>query len=171
VVTVHNTIKGNGLVCPQKRMRRVKPIYPILDPKSCNEVWNADYKGKFIMDNKIYCHPLTIADSKSWFIFTAKGHYKEKLKSTNSYFTKVFRTYGIPKQIHADNESPFGLVKAIQKYTQLYYWFIELGISLFFYLANPEQNGRRERMHRDLKAACSAFIIWFKSSTTSHKSL
>ena len=156
VVTVHNILKKNGLVCPQKRLRRVKPVYPIFDPKYCNEVWSADYKGKFLMGNKIYCHPLTIADSKSRFVFTAKGHYKENLKSAKAEFKRVFRTYGIPKQIHTDNGSPFGSVRAIQRYTQLSYWFIELGISpVFSDPAHPEQNGRHERMHRDLKAACA----------------
>ena len=156
VVTVHNILKKNGFVCPQKRMRRVKPVYPIFDPKVCNEVWSADYKGKFLMGNKIYCHPLTIADSKSRFLFTAKGHYHENLKSAKTEFTRVFRTYGIPKQIHTDNGSPFGSVRAIQRYTQLSYWFIELGIApVFSDPAHPEQNGRHERMHRDLKAACA----------------
>ncbi|WP_158447961.1 integrase core domain-containing protein [Aquimarina longa] len=156
VVTVHNILRKNGLVNPQKRMRRVKPTYPIFDPKSCNEVWSADYKGKFLMGNKIYCHPLTVADSKSRFLFTAKGHYKETLKAAKAEFIKVFRTYGIPKQIHTDNGSPFGSVRAIQRYTQLSYWFIELGITpVFSDPAHPEQNGRHERMHRDLKAACA----------------
>ena len=36
VVTIHNILKKNGLVCPQKRLRRVKPAYPIFDPKKCN---------------------------------------------------------------------------------------------------------------------------------------
>ena len=156
VVTVHNILKKNGLVCPQKRMRRVKPVFPIFDPKACNEVWSADYKGKFLMGNKIYCHPLTIADSKSRFVFTAKGHYKENLKAAKAEFKRVFRIYGIPKQIHTDNGSPFGSVRAIQRYTRLSYWFIELGIApVFSDPAHPEQNGRHERMHRDLKAACA----------------
>jgi len=156
VVTVHNILKKNGLVCPQKRLRRVKPVYPIFDPKVCNEVWSADYKGKFLMGNKKYCHPLTIADSKSRFLFTAKGHYHENLKSAKAEFTKVFRKYGIPQQLHTDNGSPFGSVRAIQRFTQLSYWFIELGITpVFSDPAHPEQNGRHERMHRDLKAACA----------------
>ena len=41
VVTVHNILKKNGFVCPQKRMRRVKPVYPIFDPKECSEVCGA----------------------------------------------------------------------------------------------------------------------------------
>jgi transposase InsO family protein len=156
VLTVHNILKKHGLVCPQKRLRRVKPIHPIFDPEHCNEVWSADYKGKFLMGNKIYCHPLTIADSKSRFVFTAKGHYKENLVSAKAEFTKVFRTYGIPKQIHTDNGSPFGSVAAIQRFTRLSYWFIELGIMpVYSGPAHPEQNGRHERMHRDLKAACA----------------
>ncbi len=156
VVTVHNILSRNGLVTPQKRLKRVKPVFPIFDPKECNEVWSADYKGKFLMGNKIYCHPLTIADSKSRFLFTAKGHYHESLKSAKAEFTKVFRKYGIPNQIHTDNGSPFGSVRSIQRFTQLSYWFIDLGIMpVFSDPAHPEQNGRHERMHRDLKAACA----------------
>ncbi|WP_254514271.1 integrase core domain-containing protein [Aquimarina sp. EL_43] len=172
VVTVHNILRKNGLVSPQKRMRRVKPIHPIFDPKNCNEVWSADYKGKFLMGNKIYCHPLTIADSKSRFLFAAKGHYKETLKAAKTAFTKVFRTYGIPKQIHTDNGSPFGSVRAIQRFTQLSYWFIELGIiPVFSDPAHPEQNGRHERIHRDLKAACakpSAFDLKAQQRRLNH---
>jgi transposase InsO family protein len=163
VLTVHNILKKHGLVCPQKRLRRVKPIHPIFDPKRCNEVWSADYKGKFLMGNKTYCHPLTIADSKSRFVFTAKGHYKENLASAKTEFKRVFRKYGIPEQIHTDNGSPFGSVAAIQRFTRLSYWFIELGIMpVYSDPSHPEQNGRHERMHRDLKAACvqpSAFDL------------
>jgi len=156
VVTVHNILRRHGLVKPQKRVRRVKPVFPIFDPKECNEVWSADYKGKFLMGNKIYCHALTIADSKSRFLFAAKGHYHENLKSAKTAFTKVFRKYGIPQQIHTDNGSPFGSVAAIQRFTRLSYWFIELGITpVYSDPAHPEQNGRHERMHRDLKAACA----------------
>jgi transposase InsO family protein len=154
--TIHNILKKNGRVCAQKHLRRVKPSFPIFDPKKCNEVWSADYKGKFLMGNKKYCHPLTIADSKSRFIFTAKGHYREDFKSAKAEFTKVFRKYGLPQQIHTDNGSPFGSVRAIQRFTKLSYWFIELGITpVFSDPAHPEQNGRHERMHRDLKAACA----------------
>ena len=46
VVTVHNILKKNGFVSTKKRMRRIKPVYPIFDPKKCNEVWSADIKGK-----------------------------------------------------------------------------------------------------------------------------
>ncbi len=44
---------------------------------------------------------------------------------------------------------------AIQRFTRLSYWFIERGITpVYFDPACPDQNGRHERMHRDLKTAC-----------------
>ena len=155
-ITIHNILKKNGLVNSQKRLRRVKPVFPIFDPQECNEVWSADYKGKFLMGNKQYCHPLTIADSKSRFILSAKAHHSENFFDVQKEFKKVFRKYGMPKQIHTDNGAPFGSVAAIQRFTKLSYWFIELGITpVFSDPAHPEQNGRHERMHRDLKAACA----------------
>jgi len=172
VVTVHNILSKNGLVCPQKRLRRVKPVYPIFDPQQCNEVWSADYKGKFLMGNKKYCHPLTIADSKSRFVFSAKAHYTENHNAAKTEFTKVFRKYGLPKQMHTDNGGPFGAVRAIQRFTRLSYWFIDLGIlPVFSDPAHPEQNGRHERMHRDLKAACalpSAFDLKSQQRKLNH---
>jgi transposase InsO family protein len=156
IVTIHNILFRHGLVCPQKRIRRVKPVYPIFDPKECNEVWSADYKGKFKMGNMKYCHPLTIADSKSRFLFTAKAHESENFKAVKSEFTRVFRKYGMPKQIHTDNGSPFGSISSIQRFSRLSIWFIDLGIlPVFSDPAHPEQNGRHERMHRELKAECA----------------
>lgn len=156
-VTINNIMKRNGLIVLKRRLRRVKPVYPIFDPKKCNEVWSADYKGKFLMGNKKYCHPLTISDSKSRFLFTAKGHYRELFVAAKKEFTRVFRQFGMPEQMHTDNGAPFGCVAAIQRFTKLSYWFIDLGIlPVYSDPAHPEQNGRHERMHRDLKAECAA---------------
>ena len=155
-MTINNIMKRNGLILPRKRIKRVKPLYPIFDPKECNETWSADYKGKFLMGNNKYCHPLTIADSKSRFVFTAKGHHHERFEVAKREFTRVFKLFGLPKQIHTDNGAPFGSVRGIQRFTKLSYWFVELGIApVFSDPGHPEQNGRHERMHRDLKAACA----------------
>ena len=54
------------------------------------------------------------------------------------------------------NGTPFGSVSAIQRYTRQSYRFIEPGIDpVYSDPARPDQNGRHERMHRDLKAACA----------------
>ena len=156
VVTVHNILKKNGLVKPQKRHKRIQPINPIFDPKKCNEIWSADYKGKFYMGNKKYCHTLTVADSKSRYIFSAKGHYHENTKNVKTELTRIFRIYGIPQQLHTDNGSPFGSAQSQNRFTKLSYWLIDLGIMpVYSDPGRPDQNGRHERMHRDLKAACA----------------
>ena len=152
ISTVNRILKRNGLITVKKRYRRVKPVYPIFDPQVCNDVWSADFKGKFRMGNKEYCYPLTIADSYSRFVFTAKGLYGERYKPTKLEFKRVFRKYGLPRQIHTDNGKPFGAVQAIKRLTRLAVWFIEQGIEpVYSDPAHPEQNGRHERMHRDLK--------------------
>jgi len=156
VTTINNILGRNGLIEPRKRVKRVKPVYPIFNPVECNEVWSADFKGKFKMGNKKYCHPLTIADSFSRFVFSSKGLYSENYKSVKKEFTRVFKDFGMPHQIHTDNGTPFGSIRAIKRFTQLSYWFIDLGIMpVFSDPAHPEQNGRHERMHRDLKAECA----------------
>jgi len=122
VLTVHNILKQHGLVSPQKRLRRVKPIYPIFDPKECNEVWSADYKGKFLIGNKIYCHPLTIVGSKSRFVFIAKGNYKENFASAKAESLKEFlgNTEYQNKFIQTMGTS-FCYAAVIQRFTRLYY--------------------------------------------------
>lgn len=152
VSTVNRVLKRNGLILPKKRLRRVKPVNPIFDPKTCNEVWSADFKGKFLLGNLRYCYPLTIADSYSRYVFSAKGLYGEQLKPTMREFRRVFREYGLPLQIHTDNGTPFGAVQAVKRLTRLAVWFIEQGVEpVYSDPASPQQNGRHERMHQDLK--------------------
>jgi transposase InsO family protein len=152
VSTVNRIIKRNGLIIERKRRPRVKPVYPIFIPQACNEVWSADFKGKFRLGNTRYCYPLTIADSYSRYVFAAKGLYGERFESTRNEFRRVFREFGIPRQIHTDNGKPFGAVQAIQRLTRLAVWFIEHGVEpVYSDPAHPEQNGRHERMHRELK--------------------
>jgi transposase InsO family protein len=161
VSTVNRILKRNGLVYPRKHRRRVKPVYPIFDPQSCNEVWSADFKGKFRMGNGIYCYPLTIADSFSRYVFTAKALYGERYYPTRKEFKRVFRKYGIPRQIHTDNGKPFAAVQAIKRLTRLSVWFIEQGIEpVYSDPSHPEQNGRHERMHRELKAEATRPPGW-----------
>lgn len=152
ISTVDRILKRNGLVIPRKRRRRIKPTHPIFDPKKCNEVWSADFKGKFKLGNKRYCHPLTIADSYSRYVFSAKGLYGEKFKPTKLEFRRVFREFGMPLQMHTDNGTPFAAAQAVQRLTRLSVWFLELDIEpVYSDPASPQQNGRHERMHQDLK--------------------
>jgi len=153
VSTGNLILKRNGLVVARRHVRRIKPLHPIFDPHSPNEVWSADFKGKFRMGNGRYCHPLTIADSFSRYLFAAKGMHHPTYEGSKPVFEAVFREYGLPEQLHTDNGGPFGSAQGLARLTRLSVWFIELGIEpVYSDPAHPEQNGRHERMHRELKA-------------------
>jgi transposase InsO family protein len=124
VSTAHLILKRNGLIQPKKRYRRIEPVKPIFDPKAC-------------------CHPLTIADSYSRFVFRAKGLLHPTLEGCQAGFTEVFREWGLPQQLHTDNGPPFGSAISLCRLTRLAVWLLELGIDpVYSDPGHPEQNGR-----------------------------
>ena len=150
--TVNLILKRNGLIKNRKKRYKTEPKKPKFDPGKCNEIWSADFKGQFRLGNTKYCYPLTIADSYSRYVFSAKGMYSPNFINTKSTFIEVFRRFGLPEQIHTDNGQPFGHIRSLGRLTKLSAWFMELGIMpVFSDPASPGQNGRHERMHRDLK--------------------
>jgi hypothetical protein len=122
VSTASLILKRAGLIKPRKRFRRVEPVRPIFDPKAPNEVWSADWKGKFRLGNGVYCHPLTIADSNSRYVFMAKGVLNPTFEACKQGYEEVFREFGMPLQLHTDNGPSFGCVKSIQRLTRLAAW-------------------------------------------------
>jgi len=118
VVTINNILNRNGLILPRKQMRRVEPVYPIFDPEKCNEVWSADYKGKFLMGNKKYYHPLAISDSKSRFLFTAKGHYKEQ-------FPKKIKNWDYPPNM----EPQYVTLNGAIRWKSIYWVYMARGLA------------------------------------------
>ena len=158
--TINAILKRNDLVInKRKRSSGVGKLNPKFDPKDCNEIWSADYKGKFRLKNGRYCCPLTVCDSKSRKILGIKCHYKATYKSVKQAYREIFREHGRPYFMHTDNGSPFANTQALCRYTQLCYWLIDQEIiPVFSDPASPQQNGRHERMHRDLKAFCHGKI-------------
>jgi len=159
--TINNILKRNHLV-KSKRRRNPKEgkLFPKFDPFEPNEIWSADYKGKFKLGNKRYCWPLTICDSNSRLILDIRCHYKPDYKSVKQAYIGVFREFGLPRFLHTDNGTPFGSIRSPRRFSQLCYWLIDQGvIPVFSDPASPQQNGRHERMHKDLKAYCRHRIM------------
>ena len=158
--TINAIIKRNGLI-KKRRRREVREgrLNPVFAPSACNEIWSSDYKGKFKLGNGRYCNPLTICDSKSRKILGISCHYYATYKSVRQSYIRVFREYGQPQYLHTDNGSPFGSIQAIRRFSKLGYWLIDHDIlPVFSDPGCPQQNGRHERMHRDLKAYCKTRI-------------
>jgi transposase InsO family protein len=150
--TVCDILKRNGLVPPQRRRRKPshpgRPTTPMTTP---NEIWTADFKGKFKTGNGVYCYPLTVEDGFSRYLLDIQSFLSPSHQLTQPAFERLFREYGLPKIIRTDNGAPFATT-AIGRLSRLSVWWIRLGIfPELIEPGHPEQNPRHERMHKTLK--------------------
>ena len=104
------------------------------------------------MSNGVLCYPLTIADPFSRYVFAIDALASTNTTGAKTGFERVFRKYGIPRQMISDNGTPFCSTCSLGGLTQLSRWWIELGITpIRIEPGHPQQNGIHERMHRTLK--------------------
>ncbi len=152
--TLHNHFVRLGLVPEPKRRRRSRhPGRPSTDMDAPNRVWSADFKGDFKTRDGWRCYPLTIQDGFSRYLLACQGLPGTRFLDTKRVFTRVFREFGLPERIRTDNGVPFSSALSLARLSQLSVWWIRLGILPdLIEPASPHQNGRHERMHRDLKA-------------------
>jgi len=151
--TIHTILKNDRLIPDRKANRHIYPCNPKFDPKEVNDMWSIDYKGKMRLLNAIYSYPLTITDSFSRFLLAADALASATSEATKDVFIKVFRDFGLPTFIHSDNGVPFASSTSLARLSSLSVWFIELGITpVYSDPGKPGQNGRHERMHKELKA-------------------
>ncbi len=151
--TVGTILKRHGLVEPRRRRRTARhPGAVPLTTTAPNEVWSADFKGEFKTLDGLYCYPLTVADAHSRYVLGCTGLPSVKQDGAKAQFERLFHTYGLPSAIRTDNGVPFA-TQALCGLSRLSVWWIKLGITHHrIEPGRPQQNGRHERMHRDLKA-------------------
>ena len=153
VATIDVILRRNGLVKKRRRVHRIRAVHPHFHAPRPNSIWSVDFKGEFRMGNMRYCYPLTVMDSNSMYVLAVVGMHKPTYKGTRAVFEALFEQYGLPEQIHSDNGEPFASALGLSRLSRLAVWFMELGIlPVYSDPAHPEQNGRHERMHRELKA-------------------
>lgn len=155
--TAHEWIRRAGLVEPHSNKRRFShpgpPPVIVLDRP--NQQWSVDFKGQFRTRDRCYCYPLTVADSFSRFLIGCESLVSTSFELTKAVFIRLFEEFGLPEMILSDNGSPFSS-NSVRRLSRLAVWWIRLGILIrLTQPGKPQQNGRHERMHRDLKAqAC-----------------
>lgn len=149
---LHKYFEREGLVKKRRRSRRrPHPGPPTAPFDAPNSIWSADFKGEFKTRDGIYCYPLTIQDGFSRYLLACKGLAGPTYIDTRAVFTRLFKEFGLPERIRTDNGTPFASI-ALGRLSRLSIWWIKLGILPdLIELASPHQNGRHERMHKDLK--------------------
>jgi transposase InsO family protein len=150
--TIGDILKRSGLVRPRRARLRVPPSSsPLGAAMEPNDIWCADFKGHFALDDGTRCHPLTISDACSRYLLKCEALTEPKYAPTREHFERAFREFGLPRRMRTDNGAPFAS-KALGGLSLLSVWWIQLGIvPERIEPGHPEQNGRHERMHRTLK--------------------
>ena len=150
--TCADILSRHGLTRGKRRRRRIgHPGPPRTKITAPNQVWTADFKGRFKMRDGLYCYPLTVADACSRYLLGCQALLSTSLAGSRPVFLRLFKEYGLPQRIRTDNGTPFAAV-ALGRLSQLSAWWLRLGIyPELIEPGKPQQNGRHERMHRTLK--------------------
>ena len=115
-----------------------------------NELWQMDFKGHFALRHG-RCHPLTVLDDHSRFAVGLSACANEREVTARQRLSAVFRTYGLPLRILADNGPPFGTA-GTEAYSSLEVWLMRLGVAVFHGRPrHPQTQGKDERFHRTLR--------------------
>jgi transposase InsO family protein len=135
------------------------PFVRRYDAVQPGELMTADFKGQFRMGNGRYCYPLTLVDSVSRYLLACEGLTSTRFADAWPVIERVFREHGLPAAMQSDNGPPFGPIHG--RYSRMSIELMKLDIQpVFSRPARPSDNGRHERMHRDLKERTTRPASW-----------
>lgn len=144
--TCCNIIKRNGLVDPAEAAKHTS--FQRFERHHCNEMWQTDFKGDFLLGNGIRCYPLTILDDHSRFSIRIEP--KEIASGVKDSFIAAFQEYGLPNSVLSDNGTQFaGPHKGLSLFER---FLMDLDIlPIHGRPSHPQTQGKIERFHRTLK--------------------
>lgn len=117
-----------------------------------NELWQMDFKGEFKMVNGRWCYPLTVLDDHSRYNLGLRVCANQQRTTVQTQLTEIFRCYGLPKQMLADNGTPWAVSHQRRGRTKLKVWLLQLNVVMTHGRPyHPQTQGKEERFHRTLK--------------------
>jgi transposase InsO family protein len=145
--TVTEVLRRHGKIDPaESELRTATQRFERSLP---NELWQMDFKGHFAIDAG-RCHPLTVLDDHSRYSIGVIACDNETEQTVKTHLTGLFRRYGLPAAMLADNGSPWG-GSGVPGYTALEVWLMRVGVRLYHGRArHPQTQGKEERFHRTL---------------------
>mgnify|MGYP004469518957 CR=1 FL=1 len=119
-----------------------------------NDMWQADFKGHFQMQNGQRCHPLNVLDDCSRYCLCSEALTSETFNAVKPVFERLFTEYGLPFSLLCDNGNPWGTPQSMG-YTAFEVWLMELGIlTIHGRPLHPQTQGKEERYNRSFTREC-----------------
>jgi transposase InsO family protein len=140
-----------GLSQPERRHRQKgrTPFARRYVASVPGELYTVDYKGQFRLGTGAYCYPITIMDHMSRFILLCKGQRQTTFDNAWAAIDRALRDNGCPRALQTDNGTPFGVPGG--GISSISVALMKRDIQpIFGRPAKPQDNGRHERMHREL---------------------
>lgn len=150
--TFNEIFKRNGLIT--KEASEAATPYERFEKSYANEMWQADFKGHFAMENGIRCHPLNIIDDYSRMNLCCKPLLSETYAEIKPCMERIFQEYGMPFSFLCDNGNPWGTQQSTG-FTSFEVWLMELGIlTLHGRILHPQTQGKEERFNGSFAKEC-----------------
>lgn len=144
--TCGTILKRNGCIHPEEALKH-KP-YQRFAREHCNELWQTDFKGDFLLADNSRCYPLDILDDRSRFCIRIDA--KSAATGVKDSFIRAFREFGLPDAILSDNGSQFSGFRG--GYTQFERFLMDLDVTpIHGRIMHPQTQGKIERFHRTMK--------------------
>ena len=145
--TCSNILKRNGLIDPAESLKHT--AFQRFEKEHCNEMWQTDFKGDFLLGNGTRCYPLTILDAHSRFSIRIEP--KTSASGVVDSFILAFQEFGLPNSILSDNGAQFaGAHRGLSQFER---FLMDLDIlPIHGRPIHPQTQGKIERFHRTLKA-------------------
>lgn len=153
--TITAILHRHNLICEEKATKH-RPVQRF-EYDAPNELWQMDFKGQFKLLNNSWCFPLTMLDDHSRFNLCLTACANERSATVKDQLTNVFRKYGLPDRILADNGSPWGTAGNLNSEGEvplslLATWLMRLKVGIIHGRPyHPQTQGKEERFHRTLK--------------------
>jgi transposase InsO family protein len=146
--TVAEILRRNGCISKEESLKHT--AFLRFERGQPNELWQADFKGDFLLGSGERCFPLTVLDDCSRFSLCIDAKANQQASGVFASFGRLFEEYGLPDELLCDNGNPWGNSQ-LTGYTGLEVWLLKLGIRPIHGRArHPQTQGKEERFHRTL---------------------
>ena len=146
--TVNAILKRNGCITaeasrastPNKRFVKDFP----------NDMWQADFKGNFLLENQSRCYPLNVIDDHSRMCLCSQALASEGYETVLPVFINLFQEYGLPFSLLCDNGNPWGTSHK-DGFTSFEVYLMELGVLVLHgSVCHPQTQGKEESFNRSM---------------------